>query len=136
MMRSRDTTELSYFSSSTMSSTLSHLHFFFYGHRSFHSVEKLSREETLVLLCEEWKNNFRKTLGPFLNLPIFPDDVHHAVHHYLSNPDAATCSNVPLSVVLAKYDRHSHPGIVLLETIHDGWNFIYGKEKFSDCHVV
>lgn len=78
---------------------------------------------------DEWKNNFKKTLGPFLQLPIFPQDVHHAVHHYLSNPDAATCSNVPLSVVLAKYDRHSNPNVVLLETLHDGWNFYYGKEK-------
>jgi hypothetical protein len=78
---------------------------------------------------EEWKNNFRRTLGPFLPLQIFPEDVHHAVHQYLTNPDAATCSNVPLSVVLAKYDRHSNPDIVLLETLHDGWNFYYGKEK-------
>jgi hypothetical protein len=73
--RSRDTTELSYFSSSTMSSTLSHLHFFYYGHghRSFHSVEKLYREETLeVLLCEEWEfyyfaQWFIQSLGKFIN---------------------------------------------------------------------
>ena len=78
---------------------------------------------------EEWKNNFKKTLGPFLKLGIFPPDVHQAIQHYLSNPDAATCSNIPLSLVLARYDKHRNPNIILLENLPDGQHFFYGKEK-------
>jgi hypothetical protein len=74
---------VSYFSSSTMSSTLSHPHFFFYGHRSFHSVEKLSREETLdSLLCEEWEfyyfaQCFIQSLGKFYKLLSCSDLVYY-----------------------------------------------------------
>jgi len=78
---------------------------------------------------EEWKTNFKKTLGPFLQIGVFPSDVQHAVHHYLSNPDAATCSNVPLSLVLARYDRHQNPNVTLLEALTDGTHFYYGKDK-------
>ena len=78
---------------------------------------------------EEWKNNFKKTLGPFLHLGIFPSDVQTALQHYLNNPDAATCSNIPLSLVLARYDKHRNPNIILLENLLDGQHFYYGKEK-------
>jgi SprT protein len=78
---------------------------------------------------DEWKNNFKKTLGPFVQLGVFPWDVQQALHHYLTNPDAATCSNIPLSVVLARYDKHSHPDILLLAALMDGDHFYYGKEK-------
>jgi SprT protein len=77
----------------------------------------------------EWKNNFKKTLGPFLQLGVFPQDIQQALHHYLSNPDAATCSNIPLSVVLARYDRNQNPNVILLESLPDGHHFYFGKDK-------
>lgn len=76
----------------------------------------------------EWKNNFKKTLGPFLSLNIFPRDVQIAITHYLQNPDASTCSDVQLSAVLALYDKNPS-GEVLIQHLHDGDKFYYGKDR-------
>jgi SprT protein len=77
----------------------------------------------------EWKNNFRKTLGPFIGNAIFPQDIEEAVRKYLANPAASTCSDLGLSRVLARYDRVSHPSIKLLDELPHGSHFLYGKEK-------
>lgn len=77
---------------------------------------------------QEWKENFKKTLGPFLALDIFPTDVQLAIKYYLQNPDASTCSDVRLSSVLALYDKNPS-GEILLQQLHDGEHFFYGKER-------
>lgn len=77
----------------------------------------------------EWKNNFKKTLGPFLGNAIFPQDVEAAVRAYLANPAASTCSDIHLSKVLARYDRVSHPDIRLLDDLPAGTHFLYGRER-------
>lgn len=76
----------------------------------------------------EWKENFKKTLGPFLALEIFPADVQLAIKSYLQNPDASTCSDVQLSSVLALYDKNNS-GEILLQQLRDGEHFFYGKER-------
>lgn len=53
---------------------------------------------------EEWKNEFRMLMLPFLNNFVFPNDVLSYLAQYLKNPKAATGSDVQLSLALKKYD--------------------------------
>jgi len=78
----------------------------------------------------EWKREFRKTLGPFVKLGVFPKDIEEAVVSYLSNPAAATCSDTDLMRALSRYDRKA-PGEALLEEIPERASFLYnGKRTF------
>jgi hypothetical protein len=77
---------------------------------------------------EEWKNNFRKTLGPFLGKGIFPEPLEKAIYSYLANPAASTCNDYNLSKALAQYDR-KRPNVVHLDEIPHGSRFIYGRER-------
>lgn len=54
---------------------------------------------------EEWKRNFKRMMAPFLEKQIFPDDVQKAIVGYLSNPSAASCTDLKLSRALKKYDQ-------------------------------
>lgn len=53
---------------------------------------------------EEWKNEFRMLMLPFLNNFVFPNDVLSYLAQYLKNPKAATGSDVQLAIALKKYD--------------------------------
>jgi SprT protein len=77
----------------------------------------------------EWKQHFRTTLGPFLNLGIFPDDIARAISLYLANPAASTCSDEHLSSVLVRYDRTTHPNVRLLKDIPQHSRFMYGRDR-------
>lgn len=52
----------------------------------------------------EWKSEFRKVLRPFLGGSIFPDDIEQALHAYLRNPAASTCTDPLLYKALSHYD--------------------------------
>jgi hypothetical protein len=78
---------------------------------------------------KEWKDNFRKTLGPFIAMGVFPGEITPALHDYMVDPDAATGSNLALSLALAKFDRHRNPNVILINALHDYEWFLYGKEK-------
>jgi SprT protein len=77
----------------------------------------------------EWKSAFKRTLGPFLRRDIFPDDLKVAIHQYLQNPGATSCSDVTMAKALARYDKKSHPDICLIDDLPVGARFIYGKQK-------
>jgi len=53
---------------------------------------------------EEWKRNFKRMMAPFLDQDIFPEDIRVAIHHYLHNPAAASCTDLRLSRALKAYD--------------------------------
>ena len=82
---------------------------------------------------EEWKRNFKKMMVPFLDQQIFPVDVQHAIVNYLSNPSAASCTDLTLSRALKKYDEKE--GVLRLEelpihatfVIKDGRRFKKGE---------
>lgn len=78
---------------------------------------------------EEWKKCFQETLAPFIHSNIFPLDLEQAIKAYMSNPAAATCSDVHLSRVLAQYDRKKHENIVMVEDLQPGVRFLYGKTR-------
>ena len=77
----------------------------------------------------EWKQCFKETLAPFVNVNLFPLDLEKAIQRYLNNPAAATCSDIDLSKTLALYDRSSHENIIMVDDLTDGSKFLYGKEK-------
>ena len=54
---------------------------------------------------EEWKRNFKKMMVPFIEKQIFPEDIQEAIVSYLTNPSAASCTDLKLSRALKKYDQ-------------------------------
>ena len=78
---------------------------------------------------DEWKSAFKRTLGPFLRRNIFPEDLQLAIHGYLQNPGATSCSDHTMAKVLARYDKKSHPDICMVDDLHKGEKFLYGREK-------
>ncbi len=54
---------------------------------------------------DEWKKEFKLLLHPLLHHSIFPVDIIHALKHYLANPAASSCTDLPLSRVLKNYDK-------------------------------
>ena len=54
----------------------------------------------------EWKEQFRRILTPFTGRHLFPPDVEKAIHAYLSNPAASTCTDPRLYKALYRYDEH------------------------------
>ena len=61
---------------------------------------------------EEWKNNFKSLIQPFLRLKIFPADIVHAINNYMNNPAASSCTDLNLYRILKKYDTN------ILEVTH------------------
>jgi SprT protein len=53
----------------------------------------------------EWKNEFKILMHPFLQMEnIFPTDIKKALHNYMQNPKAASCSDVALMQTLNGYN--------------------------------
>ena len=53
---------------------------------------------------EEWKNNFKNLIQPFLKLDIFPQDIVFAISQYMNNPAASSCTDLHLYRALKNYD--------------------------------
>ncbi len=98
-------------------------------HELAHLVCYLNHKDDVRPHGQEWKSYFKQTLGPFLRRGVFPDDVAKAISSYLSNPSASTCSDIPLSKTLARYDRNSHPDVKLLDDIPTHSKFVYGRDR-------
>ena len=98
-------------------------------HELAHLICYLEHRDVVKPHGQEWKSHFKKTLGPFLRRGAFPEDVAKAISNYLSNPSASTCSDIPLSKTLAKYDRNSHPDVKLLDDIPTHSKFVYGRDR-------
>lgn len=75
---------------------------------------------------DEWKEEYKQLMDPFLTTGIFPEDVLHALRRYLRDPSASSCSDLPLLRVLKKYDPKQDA--VLLEQLPQGTIFAYNKK--------
>jgi len=61
----------------------------------------------------EWKDAYRELMVPFMNMDLFPEDIHTALQFYLKKSYASSGSDLTLSRCLQKYDPN--PGITLEE---------------------
>lgn len=74
----------------------------------------------------EWKQEYKNLMRYFMRSEIFPEDVMRALHTYMSNPAASSCSDENLLRVLRNYDQRKTK-FVHVEEISEGATFKYGK---------
>jgi SprT protein len=70
---------------------------------------------------KEWKQSYRMVLEDFLQLKLFPADIHQTLVKSLHNLPASSCSDVNLTRVLKNYDAKDKT--VLVENIKVGTHF-------------
>lgn len=78
---------------------------------------------------QEWKNNFKILMEPFLNLQIFPADIILAISQYMNNPAASSCTDINLFRTLKKYDEQISP-LIHIENIplHSIFSYSNGRQ--------
>lgn len=81
----------------------------------------------------EWKNEFRKILVPFLGKSIFPIDIEKALLSYLHNPAASTCTDIHLYKALYRYDERK-PGYKLVDDL--GANAVFETENGERYQIM
>ncbi|MFH0948346.1 MAG: SprT-like domain-containing protein [Elusimicrobiota bacterium] len=83
----------------------------------------------------EWKMEFNELMNIFLSEEknVFPHDIDIAIHRYMQNPSAASCTDLHLSRILKTYNKISNH---FLEQIPEGTNFIIvHKNKRHETQV-
>ncbi len=70
----------------------------------------------------EWKDEMRRLMQPFLTNTVFPNDILPYLAQYLVQPKAATTSDTALSAALKKYDPDD--GKVCIFELNEGDAFI------------
>ncbi|MBC8033228.1 MAG: SprT-like domain-containing protein [Chitinophagaceae bacterium] len=79
----------------------------------------------------EWKNVYRGLLIKFMQLKLFPADIHQALESSLDNLPASSCADEGLMRILKRYDSPGK-GQVLVEQIAEGSLFVLeGGRVFS-----
>jgi SprT protein len=76
---------------------------------------------------QEWKQNFRDLIQPFLNTDIFPVEVFSALRKYMQNPAATSCSDTQLLRALKLYDIDNN--LVFLEHLPYNSFFLYNGSR-------
>jgi SprT protein len=71
---------------------------------------------------EEWKQEYKERMQPFMQLTIFPDDIKVALRKHFINP-SASCSDLHLQRVLNRYNRGTSQEITTVERIPEGGFF-------------
>ena len=77
----------------------------------------------------EWKEEYKLLIQPFMQLPIFPEDVKIALRKHFINP-SASCSDIQLQRILKLYDKRNDEAITTVEKIPAGALF-----KLRNDHV-
>lgn len=76
---------------------------------------------------QEWKNEFKILMQPFLAPEVFPIDVLYAIRKYIENPAASSCTDTHLLRTLKLYDEQE--GQVFLEYLPYKSVFLYNGNK-------
>lgn len=76
----------------------------------------------------EWKNTYALLLKSFIELDIFPPDIHQALQQSMHNLPASSCADEALMRILKRYDKQQN-GLVMVEQIQDGKLFEIAKGK-------
>lgn len=96
-----------------------------------HEVAHLSTfnkfKNTVAPHGQEWKNEFKILMQPFLVTEIFPVDVLYAIRKYLQNPAASSCTDTNLLRTLKLYDENTQQ--VFLEYLPYKSVFLYNGNK-------
>ncbi len=116
-----------------------------FTHEVAHLTCFLKHRDRVAPHGAEWKHEFRILLRPFLDMHIFPEDVAHAVSHYLRNPAASSCSDVQLMKTLKRYNAGDEEWLHLEDIpfqqefeIRNGQRFVKGEKlrKNFTCYEV
>ncbi len=84
---------------------------------------------------DEWKDEYKRLMQPFIERKVFPEDVERAIKKYMQNPAAASCSDTNLLRVLKQYDKHQHT--VFVSQIPMGAYFaIKNGRKFQKLELI
>ncbi|HJM16307.1 MAG TPA: SprT-like domain-containing protein, partial [Flavobacteriales bacterium] len=75
---------------------------------------------------EEWKDQYRKMMLPFLNPEFFPEDVLRLLSNHMINPKATTVRDLELYMILKKYDKNRS---TFISEINDGDEFSIDNGK-------
>lgn len=96
-----------------------------------HEVAHLSTfnkfKNTVAPHGQEWKNEFKILMQPFLVTEIFPVDVLYAIRKYLQNPAASSCTDTNLLRTLKLYDENTQQ--IFLEYLPYKSVFLYNGNK-------
>ena len=75
---------------------------------------------------DEWKDQYKKMMLPFLNPEFFPEDILRSLSNHMINPRASTVRDLELSRILKKYDKHKS---TFISEINDGDEFYIDNGK-------
>lgn len=98
-------------------------------HEFAHLTTWVKHQHKVSAHGEEWKEEYKVLIRPFLQLPIFPEDVKVALRRHFLNP-SASCSDINLQRVLKNYDFKKDAEITTVEKIPQGAHF-----KLRSDHV-
>jgi len=103
-------------------------------HEMAHLTAWLKHRNKIRPHGDEWKNEFRELMTPFLRPDILPSDVQRALYDYLINPAASSCSDDNLSRVLARYDKKKT--YTVEDVPQDGLFKIHNGRVFKKGHRI
>jgi SprT protein len=72
---------------------------------------------------QEWKNNFKTLMQPFLNMNLLPQEIQFELSRYMANPAASSCTHLPLQRALKRYDLPIDPQMSTVEQLPVGTRF-------------
>ena len=75
---------------------------------------------------DEWKEQYKKMILPFLNPEFFPEDILRPLSNHIINPRASTVRDLELSRILKTYDKHKS---TFISEINDGDEFSIDNGK-------
>ena len=75
---------------------------------------------------DEWKEQYKKMMLPFLNPEFFPEDILRPLSNHIINPRASTVRDLELSRILKKYDKNRS---TFISEINDGDEFYIDNGK-------
>ena len=75
---------------------------------------------------DEWKEQYKKMMLPFLNPEFFPEDILRPLSNHIINPRASIVRDLELSMILKKYDKHKS---TFISEINDGDEFYIDNGK-------
>ena len=98
-------------------------------HEFAHLTNWVKHQHRVAPHGPEWKQEYKLLIQPFMQLPIFPEDVKVALRKHFINP-SASCSDLHLARVLKHYDDKKDAGIITVERIPMGAYF-----KLRNDHI-